>query len=324
MHDVNLYKNYFDTALNALQFKKEPIELYEPISYTLSLGGKRLRPILLLLTCEMCGGKKENAINQALGIELFHNFTLVHDDIMDQAPLRRNQATVYKKWNENIAILSGDVMFVESCKLVLRNAGVNSELVLNTFFDAAIEVCEGQQWDMNFEQLTNVTVDEYLKMIEMKTAALLGAALQIGALMANANNEVSNALNVFGRNIGVAFQIKDDILDCYGNADLVGKQTGGDILSDKKTFLLIKTLEKANEEDNSFLNKILHNSSTESKQKINTVLKLYDKYQVKADAEAQMLSYFNKAIDALEQVPYENKQKEILKAFAETLIERAF
>jgi len=324
MQQIQTYKDFFETSLSKLEFNRKPVELYDPISYTLSLGGKRMRPILLLLTCEMLGTQKEDAIHQAMAIEVFHNFTLLHDDIMDQAPLRRNKPTVYKKWNENIAILSGDVMFVESCKLMLKNAGLQAEKILNTFFDAAIEVCEGQQWDMNFEQIDQVSIDEYLWMIELKTAALLGAALQIGAYKADSNEEDALALKDFGRNIGVAFQLKDDILDCYGDPELVGKQPGGDILANKKTFLFIKAKEKAQGYDQESLTSLINTKEFNANEKVKSVLSIYEKYEVKKEAENAMIHFYEKAIISLNKINVHNEQKKLLRAFAGTLMERTF
>jgi geranylgeranyl diphosphate synthase type II len=323
MQEILPYKQYIEASLANLNYAKAPTELYEPIRYTLNLGGKRMRPVLLLLACEMFGRKKEDAINQALAIEVFHNFTLLHDDIMDQAPLRRNQPTVYKKWNENIAILSGDVMFAESCKLMIKQSFESAEKVMNIFFDAAIEVCEGQQWDMNFENSHTVSVHEYLNMIELKTAALLGAALQIGACIGGASKQQAENLRMFGRKTGVAFQLMDDILDCYGNPALVGKQVGGDILANKKTYLLIRTLEKASADDRKRLEYLMH-SPVSADNKVYEVLELYKYYSVKDEAEAVMLDNYHQAMDYLNKINTEHPAKLMLQTFAESLMQRSY
>ncbi|MFN4121793.1 MAG: polyprenyl synthetase family protein [Flavobacteriales bacterium] len=324
MQEILPYKQYIEKAIAELAYEKEPKELYEPIRYTLDLGGKRMRPILLLLACEMFNGNKEDALQQALAIEVFHNFTLLHDDIMDQAPLRRNKPTVFKKWNENIAILSGDVMFVESCQLMIANSGEKVHQIMKVFFEAAIEVCEGQQWDMNFENANDVSVNAYLHMIELKTAALLGGALQIGALMGDATIEQSNWIKHFGRNIGVAFQLMDDVLDCYGDPALVGKQTGGDIKANKKTYLLIRTIEKASPEDHAKLTELMQPMHY-NEQKVREVMNLYARYGVKEEAELIMQQYFNQAIEQLEKIGRDdNRAKQIIRNFAESLMKRSY
>ena len=217
MHSIETLQEKIKKALKFESFDFKPLELYEPISYTLSLGGKRLRPVLTLMACDFFDGKIKNAIYPAVGIEIFHNFTLLHDDIMDEAPIRRGKETVYKKWDSNIAILSGDVMFALAYKYIAKADKKFLPEVLSVFNQTAIQVCEGQQYDMNFETAQNVTIQDYLKMIRLKTAVLLGASLKIGAIIANAGNHEKEEIYNFGLNIGLAFQLKDDLLDVFGN-----------------------------------------------------------------------------------------------------------
>jgi len=234
------YIAIIDGELKKTVSLKEPKNLYQPIKYSLELGGKRIRPALLLLANDLFGGKNKGAINAALAIEVFHNFTLLHDDIMDDAPLRRGKDTVYKKWGSNIAILAGDVMFVNAIQLLAKNDTSKLPEILDLFNTTAVEVCEGQQFDMNFETLQNVSIDDYLKMIELKTAVLLAASLKIGAILGNASQENANHIYEFGRNLGVAFQLMDDILDLYGDPEKFGKQVGGDIIANKKHTYYLK------------------------------------------------------------------------------------
>ena len=215
-----------------------PAELYEPIRYMLSLGGKRIRPLFVLMACDLLNGKTEDALPAAIAAELFHNFTLVHDDIMDGAPLRRNKPTVHSKWNSSTAILSGDVMMVKAYQLLSKNKMYDT--LLPVFNEMAVKVCEGQQWDLNYEQLFKISVLQYFKMIELKTAVLLAACMKMGSLIAGAKKETADLLYEFGKNTGMAFQLQDDLLDVYGEEEKFGKQKGGDILANKKTFLLLK------------------------------------------------------------------------------------
>ena len=230
-------------------FNRFPSELYDPIAYTMTQGGKRLRPLLTLMTCDLFGGNLVHAIHPALALEVFHNFTLVHDDIMDQAPLRRGRETVYKKWNSNIAILSGDTMFAMAYQYAIQTEDQYVPKILRVFNKAAIEVCEGQQLDMNFEVITQVNLDEYLEMIQLKTAVLIGVSIQIGAIIGNASDEDMKLMYDFGIQLGIAFQIKDDLLDLYGSEKYFGKKTGGDILANKKTYLFLKALEQCHNSD---------------------------------------------------------------------------
>jgi len=236
MHEPAFFQSIIEEEIKKISLGSSPRELYEPIRYMLALGGKRLRPSLLLMSTELFGGNTKDAISPALGIEVFHNFTLLHDDIMDKAPLRRSQETVHKKWNPDIAILSGDTMFVKSCELMMKVDDGILRKVMTLFYETATEVCEGQQLDMNFESRSSVTIDEYIHMISLKTAMLLGCSMKTGAWIANANEADANHLYDFGKNIGIAFQLHDDILDVYGDELKFGKQVGGDIIANKKLF----------------------------------------------------------------------------------------
>lgn len=302
--------------------KKQPKELYSPISYTMQLGGKRMRPALLLLACEMFNGKTKDAMSAALAIEVFHNFSLVHDDIMDNAPLRRSKPTVHKKWNQNIAILSGDVMLVQAYELLSKTKSNNFLQLLELFNTTAIEVCEGQQMDMNFETQKNVSIADYIKMIELKTSVLLAASLKMGALIANTSEINANLIYEFGRNMGIAFQLHDDILDLYGDTQKVGKQQGGDIIANKKTYLLLKALELADSKSKKELASWIDKKNFIAKEKVKEVKKIFDSLQIKSYAEKEMIKYFKKAISSLRKISISEKQKHPLYYFAESLMQR--
>jgi geranylgeranyl diphosphate synthase, type II len=308
--------------VNKLSFPLYPADLYEPIKYILSLGGKRMRPALLLMACDLFGGDAKKAISPALAIEVFHNFTLMHDDIMDNAPLRRGKVTVHEKWNKNVAILSGDVMLVESYKLIMQVDDRLLKLVMNIFNETATGVCEGQQIDMQFETRNDVLIDEYINMIRLKTAVLLGGALKIGAIIGGANNEDAALLQTFGEQLGIAFQLQDDILDVYGNPEKFGKQVGGDILSNKKTFLLIKALELAGDMQAADLKKWLSGDHFEAKEKIDAVTGIYDQLSIRTHAWETMRLYADKAFAALDAISLPAPHKQYLRDFADSLMVR--
>jgi len=245
MKTLSDLRHLFNENIPYPSFKRDPEELYEPLSYMLELGGKRMRPVLVLLGCEMFSREAERALPQAIAIELFHNFTLIHDDIMDKAPLRRGLPTVHEKYNSNIAILSGDVMLVYAYKNLIQCKKNLIEPVVTLFNQTAVEVCEGQQLDMNFENRNDVSVKEYLKMIKLKTAVLIGCSLQTGAIIGGASAKEAERMYHAGYHLGIAFQLQDDILDSFGDEKKFGKQTGGDIIQNKKTILLIETLNRA-------------------------------------------------------------------------------
>ncbi|MDT8413058.1 MAG: polyprenyl synthetase family protein [Vicingaceae bacterium] len=311
-----------EEAIEKNAFKKQPQSLYAPINYTLSLGGKRIRPALLLLANDLFNGKVEKAINAALAIEVFHNFTLVHDDIMDNAPIRRGKPTVFKKWDVNTAILSGDVMLVEAYQLLAAcDADVLPEL-LKLFNKTAIEVCEGQQYDMLFEKAADVTIDNYLKMIELKTAVLLGASLKMGAIIAGASKSDAKHFYEFGKNIGVAFQLMDDILDVYGNPEKFGKQVGGDILANKKTYLLLKTMELANGALRKELEFCLNSKTLSPENKITRVKSIYNQLKIKEKSIDEMNHFYNTAIAHLDSIEAPKEKKAIFENFAKKLMHR--
>ena len=293
--------------IGAHAFGDSPSELYDPIRYILSLGGKRIRPLLSLLAYGMYGKDPKEILNPSTAIEVFHNFTLLHDDIMDEAPLRRGKATVHEKWNANIAILSGDVMLVKAYDLLLSTPTSLLPEVVRLFNKTAAEVCEGQQLDMNFESQAAVREEDYLHMIRLKTAVLLGFSLQLGALLAGAKKEEVDHLYAFGVNIGIGFQLKDDLLDVYADQAKFGKQVGGDIISNKKTFLLIKALELAKGEELKILQQQLALKEFDKEKKVETVKAIYEKLGIKAIAEHKMQSYFEEAFMQLQGLEIKNE-----------------
>jgi geranylgeranyl diphosphate synthase type II len=302
---MEVFKSYFEEIELALKnFTKElgePKELYEPISYMMQLGGKRIRPLLTLLGCEIFSNQPFLAIHQAIGIELFHNFTLLHDDIMDKAPVRRGKETVFKKWNQNIAILAGDVMFVKAIESFIKdNHHITTTLAL--FNQTAIEVCEGQQYDMNFETSQHVSLEAYLQMIRLKTAVLLGCSLKTGAIIGGADQKAQNALFKIGENMGLAFQLMDDYLDVFGNPEKFGKQIGGDIITNKKTFLYLTALNNANENQKNRLI-TLYNQNDKTKEEVNEVIDLFKTLCVDTFTFEKMNTYYKEAINLFETLP---------------------
>jgi len=322
MHTIPQLQQLITDALAKKTYGDHPVELYEPISYIMSLGGKRLRPCLLLMACDLFGGDVEQAIQPALAIEVFHNFTLMHDDIMDKAPLRRGKQTVHEKWNPNIAILAGDVMMVEANKLMMQVADHILRPVLDTFNETAVGVCEGQQIDMNFEVLDNVTIAEYINMIRLKTAVLLGGALKIGAIIGGAKPADASLLYDFGVQLGIAFQLQDDILDVYGDPEKFGKQVGGDILSNKKTYLLIKAIELAQGDTLKELNRWLNATGYNPAEKVAAIKAIYNQLSVKEQAEAEMNQYARMAISNLRWIKLGEDRKSIIAQFADDLLVR--
>jgi len=310
----------FTSNINEAEYGENPKELYEPINYMMQLGGKRLRPILSLLACNLFSQNVEKALHAAHAIEVFHNFTLVHDDIMDNAPLRRGKETVYKKWNMPIAILSGDLMMIKATQLLCKTEFADIKELLEVFNKTAIEVCEGQQIDMNFETQKNVSHIEYLEMIKLKTAVLLGCSLQIGALIGGASKADAQHLYDFGINIGLAFQIQDDILDSFGDGSITGKQVGGDIVSNKKTLLLIELLETVHKDDKILLEKAMENEHQEKK--ISDIISLYNKYMIQQFAESKKQMYLDLAFKHLKEVNVDEQNKSVITNTAQELMNR--
>jgi geranylgeranyl diphosphate synthase type II len=318
------YQQQIEQALKEKQYGSNPRELYEPIRYILSLGGKRLRPVLVCLGCDLVDGDVNKAIPAALAIEIFHNFTLVHDDLMDNAPLRRNRQTVNEKWNSNIAILSGDAMMINSYQELCKVSSSSLPQLISLFSETAIKVCEGQQLDMNYEKSQKVSILQYLKMIELKTAVLLGASLQIGAIIGNAREEDASRIYEFGKHIGIAFQLQDDILDVYADEKKFGKQKGGDIIANKKTYLLLKAIEIA--EGNRYMKEELYQwinaPHFDAAEKVEAVTNIYNFLNVKELARMEMKKQYNKAIDCLGTIPVSNEKKQVLIDFADSLMSR--
>ena len=305
--------------LGRIEYPENPSLLYEPIDYILGLGGKRMRPILVLMAHQLFDKNIEKAISPALAIEVFHNFTLLHDDIMDNAPLRRGQKTVHEKWNSNVAILSGDTMLVQAYQLMAEVDDTIVKQVLAVFSKAAIEVCEGQQWDMDFETQSDVSILDYLKMIEYKTAVLLGAALQIGGITAGASKEEQNHLYAFGRDLGIAFQLKDDLLDAFGDAETFGKQEGGDIMANKKTYLYLKALALADGTQRQNLEQYFSTNDA-SQLKVDAVKTIFSNLEIPELTTNLISEYHAKAMDNLAAINSENKDP--LLAFSALLMGR--
>jgi geranylgeranyl diphosphate synthase type II len=319
---VAAYLSLLESEIKKLKFGSQPASLYEPIRYLMGLGGKRLRPLLVLMAYALFRRDVKKVIPYAVAVEAFHNFTLMHDDIMDNAPLRRGKATVHEKWNVNTAILSGDVMLVQVYNLFLSLPPQKLNKVLTLFNRCAAEVCEGQQWDMEFETMKTVTERQYLNMIRQKTAVLLGFSLQLGGVLAGTTPANCKALYNLGINIGMGFQLMDDLLDAYGDPEKFGKQVGGDITANKKTYLFIKSLELANSPQRSRLKKWFSNTAANPAEKVTEVKKLWDQLGIRQQTEKKINAYFNKGFNLLQQIGGNKAAKEVLRKFAEDLIAR--
>jgi len=322
MQRVEALLKLIEKAIGSLDFQRSPGNLYHPITYTLSNGGKRIRPLLTLLSCQMFDQAVEKALYPAVGLEVFHNFTLLHDDIMDQAPVRRGKPTVHEKWNANTAILSGDAMMIEAYKLICKTPEKQFKQVVDLFSDTATGVCEGQQYDMDFEQKTTVSEGEYLEMIKLKTSVLLAACLKTGAIIGGASIEDADLLYGFGINLGLAFQIKDDWLDVFGDPEQVGKKNGGDIVVNKKTYLLIRALNKASEEQKRKIEIWLDRVSFNEEEKINAMRKIYNDLNVGEEAINLATSYSEKAFGLLEKVSVSSEKKDIFVQLGHQLLNR--
>ncbi|MEZ0486864.1 polyprenyl synthetase family protein [Fibrella aquatica] len=303
-------------------YGQSPAELYDPIRYIMSLGGKRMRPLMTLLAASLFTDEWQKALKPAVAVEVFHNFTLLHDDIMDQAPLRRGQPTVHEKWNTNIAILSGDVMLVKAYEQLLDVEPAHLRQVLKRFGETAAEVCEGQQLDMNFETLDTVSEADYIEMIRLKTSVLLGFAMEVGGIVAGADEADTKRLYDAGVNIGIGFQLKDDLLDVYGDPAKFGKQVGGDIIANKKTFLLIEALERAEGQVRTDLLDWLNRGVFDKTEKVDAVTAIYDQLGIHELTEARIADYFAKGFANLDQISADPARKELLITFARQLVER--
>ncbi len=320
MHSLEYLQSNVTELFNKVQISDFPENLYKPISYSLAQGGKRLRPLLAFLGCELFDGKLEEVVPAALGLEIFHNFTLLHDDIMDDAPIRRGMPTVYKKWGSNTAILSGDTMFVIAYEQITRSHPDILKDILNLFNQTAREVCEGQQLDMDYETQKKVSIEDYFEMIRLKTAVLIAGSLKSGAIAARASLDSQKAIYDFGINIGLAFQLMDDLLDTYGNEEAFGKKTGIDIVTNKKTFLYLKAYEKADfrtkkELDYAFL-------IEDNNVKIKKVIELFDYLNIKAETEIMIDEYTEYATNILDSLNLKSEKRTILNSVIQKLIHR--
>lgn len=315
---LELVKSVFDEE----NFLFEPRGLYEPIDYTLSLGGKRIRPVMLMAAHEMFGGKAIDVKDAALGIETFHNFTLLHDDLMDKSPLRRGKETVYRKWNENTAILSGDTMLSLAWRYFLRKNHPQLQHILNTFNETGIEVYEGQQFDMEFETRSDVSIEEYINMIRLKTAVLLAGALKIGAIYADAPQADIERLYKWGIHIGLAFQIQDDLLDAYGDTSTFGKQTGTDIKDNKKTYLYLRALEMADPAQKQTLQALFAITPLDPTEKIAKVLEIYSTLNIRQEVEKAIHNEFLQAEEMLNSITVDDEKKATLRQLRDALLGR--
>ena len=322
MLSIEKYQDQFISYLQDYSTIKEPKNLYQPIDYILGLGGKRLRPVLTLMTADIFNGDYKNALNAALSIEVFHNFSLVHDDIMDDAPLRRGEKTVHEKWDINTGILSGDAMLIMAYQLFENYNADTFQALAKLFSKTALEVCEGQQYDVDFESRNDVTIPEYLKMIEYKTAVLVGAAMKMGAIVSHASEDDQKNIYEFGRDLGIAFQLQDDYLDAFGDPETFGKQVGGDIIENKKTYLYLKALEFSNESDRIELGQLFESNPED----VNTKIELAKQYFVSTgsdEATKQAIQKYTKqAFSGLESLNISEDKKQLLKTFGNNLMNR--
>lgn len=316
MQTIDKYIEIINNAIASIDYPQSPFGLYAPVKYQLDMGGKRVRPLLTVMACDMFGGDIEEAISPALGLEIFHNFTLLHDDVMDKADIRRGRPTVHKAWNENTAILSGDAMQIIATQKICEAPIRVLKEVLDLYNKTALEICEGQQFDMEFETREDVTREEYIEMIRLKTAVLIGCALKMGAIIAGATPSQADAMYKFGENIGLAFQLQDDYLDVYGDSETFGKKIGGDILNNKKTYMLISALSMAEGATKERLQALLAGKADD--EKIAQVTAIYGKLGIDKIAREKIAEYSQKALAYLNEIP---NNGELMK-FANSLTER--
>ena len=322
MYTANQILDKINTYISELSLVRTPEGLYSPIDYVLSMGGKRIRPVLMLMAYNLYKEDVAAALAPATGIEMYHNYTLLHDDLMDRADMRRGKQTVHKRWNDNTAILSGDAMLVLAYQYIAAAPLAHLKEVLDLFSVTALEICEGQQYDVDFEQRDDVTAEDYLEMIRLKTAVLLAASLKMGAIQGGASQRDADLLYDFGINTGLAFQLKDDFLDVYGDPAIFGKKTGGDILCNKKTYMMIKTLEVANDKQKSELNKWIRTTHSNPEEKIAAVVSIYNEVGIRAICENKMREYYENAMRSLEKVSVEQKNKNELVNLVHSLMYR--
>ena len=323
MEQISVISNKLNQSIESLNLEGKPNGLYEPIRYILSLGGKRLRPLLTLIAAEMFDDTPYNAMPQALAIEVFHNFTLLHDDIMDEAPLRRNKETVHLKWNVNTGILSGDAMLIRAYQLLSETPANYLAEILRLFNETALGVCEGQQYDMDFEQRSDVTIPEYLEMIRLKTAVLLACAMKTGSIIGGASSSDTNKMYEIGEALGVAFQLQDDILDAFGTGK-VGKRKGGDIISNKKTFLLLSAQQLATGTNKIELDKWITATEFDEEEKVTAVLDIFESLDIKELSRKEMMKFSDKAFRLLAELGIEEEKKSSLKSILNQLLVREF
>ena len=322
MHSIFEYQEFILDYLQEQYEEKEPRNLYEPIHYILKLGGKRMRPVLTLMSAEVFDVDYKKALPAALAVEVFHNFSLIHDDIMDAAPLRRGNETVHEKWNINTGILSGDAMLILAYQYFERYEPAIFKDLAKLFSKTALEVCEGQQWDVDFETREDVTIPEYLKMIQYKTAVLVGAAMKMGAIIAETSTENANLIYDFGLNLGLAFQLQDDYLDAFGDPETFGKQVGGDIIENKKTYLYLKAIEFATPSDKLQLTQLFSIHLEDNIEKINTVKHIFNTSGASSATKKAIQDYTFKAFETLQKINIDNTKKDKLKSFGENLMAR--
>ncbi|MCF1421703.1 polyprenyl synthetase family protein [Mangrovimonas futianensis] len=322
MQQISFYQEVFLNYLETFKVQKEPANLYNPINYILSLGGKRLRPVLTLMTSDIFSGDHQKALDAALSIEVFHNFSLIHDDIMDDAPLRRGNETVHEKWDINTGILSGDAMLILAYQLFENYESEIFKDLAKLFSKTALEVCEGQQYDIDFETRDDVTIAEYLKMIEYKTAVLIGAAMKMGAIVAQASEEDQDRIYDFGKNLGVAFQLQDDYLDAFGDPKTFGKQVGGDIIENKKTYLYLKGLEMASSDSRNQLQGFYSAKTNDGGEKIEAVKTIFADSGSADATKLAIKEYTEKAFSMLDNLDISADKKQLLRAFGEQLMNR--
>lgn len=319
------FKEYVEIASRAIadiKYPAAPAALYEPIAYTMALGGKRLRPVLTLMACDAFCGDYRRAINQAVGIELYHNFTLLHDDVMDKADVRRGKPTVHVRWNDNVAILSGDAMLTMASQHIAEADSAHLKAAMLLFNKTAMEVYDGQQYDMDFESRMDVSEKEYIEMIRLKTSVLLGCACKMGAVMADAAETDAEAIYQYGMNLGVAFQLQDDILDVYGDPATFGKEIGGDIMNNKKTFMLINAINRASGNDRKELLQWIDADNPDRNEKVAAVTAIYNRLDIRAIAEAAMDQYNDRALAIIDTIAIGDEAKQAFRDFANMLMHR--
>ena len=322
MQPLSYYQEIISNHFNALIVNEEPANLYEPIKYILSLGGKRMRPVLTLMATEVFDADCKKSLAAATAVEVFHNFSLIHDDIMDDAPLRRGNETVHEKWNINTGILSGDAMLILAYQYFEQYEPKIFQELAKLFSKTALEVCEGQQYDVDFETREDVTIPEYLKMIEYKTAVLVGASMKMGAIVAQTTEENKNLIYDFGLNLGIAFQLQDDYLDAFGNPETFGKQVGGDIIENKKTYLYLKAMEFAKPEEKEQLLHLFSIQPNDNTEKINSVKEIFNSTGASQETKNAIEKFTLKAFETLEKMDIRDSKKAVLKAFGEKLMSR--